>query len=231
MRSCGMTGRKIEEMKQNGVPELTREFVEAAETVLGKMEERYGISFLVRGGTIPDWASADFDIFLCAAEGELAGKEFDAVYKLEKSGERCLYEGYFALLKRLEIQENVQELADRLGTGIKVIAYAEGEICEDVPVSSEEAMAGIRVKIIGFVSKETDDEKMKNAAETLEKELKEYRIQDFRVYRVKHDSVLIRLKDYESIEEAFPGGVPEGTDCVYKGDTGNLSGAADDDLE
>ncbi len=36
-------------MKQNGVPELTREFVEAAETVLGKMEERYGISFLERG--------------------------------------------------------------------------------------------------------------------------------------------------------------------------------------
>ncbi len=112
----------------------------------------------------------------------------------------------------------MQELADRLGTGIKVIAYAEGEICEDVPVSSEEAMAGIRVKIIGFISKETDDEKMKNAAETLEKELKEYRIQDFRVYRVKHDSVLTRLKDYESIEEAFPGGVPEGTEGVYCGE-------------
>ena len=215
LRSCGMSNRKIEEMKRNGVPELTAEFVEAAETVLEKMQERYGITFIVRGGTIPDWSSSDFNIILCAAEGELAGKDFNTFYRLEGSEERCLYEGYYTLLKRLEIQEHVQKIADDSGIEMKIIAYAEGELGEDIAVSSEKAIQNIRVDLIGFVSQKTEPEELKNAAKKLEEKIKDYQIRDYRVYRIKHDSALTRLTDYESIVEVFPDSIPEASDYVY----------------
>ncbi len=217
LRSCGMTSRKIEEMKEEGVPELTGEFVTAAEAVLEKMQARYGMSFMVQGGTIPDWSSADFTFMLCAAEGELAGKTFDAAYRLESSGERRLYEKYYTLRRRMEVQKEVQNIADQLGTGIRIIAYAEGEIGENILPGSEEAIQSIRIDILGFVPKETEEELIQSAAESLYEEIKTYEVIDFRVYRVRHNSTLGRLVDYESIGEVFPTGIPEATDYVYTG--------------
>lgn len=216
LRSCGMTNRKIEEMKEEGVPELTEEFVTAAEIMLEKMQERYGMSFMVLGGTIPDWSSADFTFMLCAADGELAGKPFGAAYRLESGGERHLYEEFYALKRRTEVQKDVQNIADQLGTEIRIIAYAEGEIGEDVLPASEEAMQSVRIDILGFMPKETRTEFIQSAAESLYEEIKTYEVRDYRVYRVRHNSALGRLTDYESIGEVFPMGIPEATDYLCK---------------
>lgn len=105
----GFSISEINEMEEEGIPESTYIFVTKAEETLECLEEKYNISFRVKGGQAPFLLTSGYEFYCCAAEGPLKNIEF-TMYCTTDEDKTTIEEGYYGLLKAYELEEELKNL-------------------------------------------------------------------------------------------------------------------------
>ena len=214
LEDCNISNDSMRKIKEEGMNIGTQSFVDTAKIMLNYLEEKYGEEFKVVGGEIPGIISGDYSILAEAVEGEHSGEQFEVYYLVDDDGNPYCEDGYFAILKRAEVQEYLQNIAQEAGVDIKVIAALDGNVTKkynkDTTIEEIENLnrkRGIQIYIYGYVRPEMSDEVFQEQAQKLETELKKNNLRiSYTVFRLIDNEKYDYIQEYSDIDIAFPRG-------------------------
>ena len=220
LEDCNISNDSMRKIKKEGMNIGTQSFVDTAKIMLNYLEEKYGEEFKVVGGEIPGIISGDYSILAEAVEGEHSGEQFEVYYLVDDDGNPYCEDGYFAILKRAEVQEYLQNIAQEAGTDIKVIVSLEGNVGKkynkDITVEEIKNLnkkGKIEIYFFGYVRPEMSDEEFQKQVKKLEEQLRETNLCiDYTVWRLIDNEKFDYIQEYSDISIAFP----RGTDSEEK---------------
>ena len=214
LEDCNLSNDSMRKIKEEGMNIGTQSFVDTAKIMLNYLEEKYGEEFKVVGGEIPGIISGDYSILAEAVEGEHSGEQFEVYYLVDDDGNPYCEDGYFAILKRAEVQEYLQNMAEDAGTDIKVIVSLQGNVRKkynkDTTVEEMKSLnrkGKIEIYIFGYVRPEMSDEEFQKQVKNLEEKLKQTKLCiDYTVFRLNDDKKFDYIQRYSDISIALPRG-------------------------
>ena len=212
LEDCNLSSEYMKEIKEKGMSISVQSFVDMAQIMLDYLEEKYDEEFKILGGEIPGVISGDYSIIAYATEGEYAGEEFDVYYRVDEEGNGYCKDGYFAIIKSMEVQEYLQNIAKKAGTDIKVIVSLEGNVDKeyDKETTIEEMMSmrdAIEVYIFGYMRPEITESEFSEQTIKLQEELKKTGFYvDYIVWRLVNSEKFDYIHSYDDIDIAFPRG-------------------------
>lgn len=223
LEGCNLSSDYMEEIQEKGMSVSVQSFVDTAQIMLDYLEEKYDEEFAVRGGEIPGIISDDYMIFAAATTGEYAGERFEVYYRVDEEGEGYCEDGYFAILKRMEVQEYLQNIAKEAGTDIKVIVSLQGNFGKeyDKKTTIEEMLSWereVRVNIFGYMRPEITEDEFTEQTVRLQNKFAETGFYlDYTVWRLLSDEKFEYIQKYSDIDRAFPKGMEskEIYDLIY----------------
>lgn len=127
-RSYGISEEEITRMKKEGLNYQEQSFVDTAVIMLDYLEERYGETFEVVGGDIPNILSDGYWITARACEGEHVGEEFVVKYL----GEAGCRDGYASILKKAEACKVFESFIHEAFNDITAFATVIGEYGNEI---------------------------------------------------------------------------------------------------
>ena len=214
LEDCNLSNDSMRKIKEEGMNIGTQSFVDTAKIMLNYLREKYGEEFKVVGGEIPGIISGDYSILAEAVDGEHSGEQFEVYYLVDDDGNPYCEDGYFAILKSAEVQEYLQNIAQKAGVDIKVIAALDGNVTKkynkDTTIEEIENLnrkRGIQIYIYGYVRPEMSDEVFQEQAQKLETELKKNNLRiSYTVFRLIDNEKYDYIQEYSDIDIAFPRG-------------------------
>ena len=214
LEDCNLSNDSMRKIKEEGMNIGTQSFVDTAKIMLNYLREKYGEEFKVVGGEIPGIISGDYSILAEAVDGEHSGEQFEVYYLVDDDGNPYCEDGYFAILKGAEVQEYLQNIAQKAGVDIKVIAALDGNVTKkynkDTTIEEIENLnrkRGIQIYIYGYVRPEMSDEVFQEQAQKLETELKKNNLRiSYTVFRLIDNEKYDYIQEYSDIDIAFPRG-------------------------
>lgn len=214
LEDCNLSREQLEKIKKEGMDISTQSFVDTAQIMLDNLEEKYGEEFAIEGGEIPGIISGEYMIFAHAVDGEHRGERFEVYYLVDEDGNAYCEDGYFAILKRMEVQEYLQNIAQEAGTDIKVVVSLEGKVGEKYNKDStvEEIKElnrkeEIQIYIFGYVRPEMSDEEFQEQVQKLETKLEENDLYiNYTVFRLIDNKKFDDIQEYSDIRIVFPRG-------------------------
>ena len=215
LEGCNISNDSMKKVKEKGMNLATQSFVDTAQIMLDYLEEKYEEKFEVVGGEIPGIISGDYMIFAQAVEGEYRGERFEVYYLLDDEGKGYCEDGYFAIIKSMEVQEYLQNIAEEVGTDIKVIVSLEGNVDKeyDKETTLEEMMSmrnEIEVYIFGYMRPEITESEFAEQTIKLQEELKETGFYvDYMVWRLLSNEKFNYIQKYSDVGWVFPRGTSE----------------------
>ena len=220
LEDCNISNDSMRKIKEEGMNIGTQSFVDTAKIMLNYLREKYGEEFKVVGGEIPGIISGDYSILAEAVDGEHSGEQFEVYYLVDDDGNPYCEDGYFAILKRAEVQEYLQNIAQEAGTDIKVIVSLEGNVGKkynkDTTVEEIKNLnkkGKIEIYFFGYVRPEMSDEEFQKQVKKLEEQLRETNLCiDYTVWRLIDNEKFDYIQEYSDISIAFP----RGTDSEEK---------------
>ena len=220
LEDCNISNDSMRKIKEEGMNIGTQSFVDTAKIMLNYLREKYGEEFKVVGGEIPGIISGDYSILAEAVNGEHSGEQFEVYYLVDDDGNPYCEDGYFAILKRAEVQEYLQNIAQEAGTDIKVIVSLEGNVGKkynkDTTVEEIKNLnkkGKIEIYFFGYVRPEMSDEEFQKQVKKLEEQLRETNLCiDYTVWRLIDNEKFDYIQEYSDISIAFP----RGTDSEEK---------------
>lgn len=212
LEDCNLSSEYMKEIKEKGMSISVQSFVDTAQIMLDYLEEKYDEEFKILGGEIPGVISGDYSIIAYATEGEYAGEEFDVYYRVDEEGNGYCEDGYFAIIKEMEIQEYLQNIANKKGSDIKVIGALKGEVGKeyDKQTKIEQISDEIVVYVFGYMRPEVSEEEFQKQVLELEKEFQKTDFYiNYTVFRLSSNETFDDIENYLDIEEVFPRGPEE----------------------
>ena len=214
LEGCNLSNDSMKKVKEKGMNLATQSFVDTAQIMLNYLEEKYEEKFKVVGGEIPGIISGDYMIFAQAAEGEHRGDRFEVYYQVDDDGKGYCEDGYFAILKSGEMQEYLREIAEEVGTDIKITGNLYGKVgkeyTKDTNVEEIKELnrkKGIQIYIFGFVRPDMSEEEFKKQAHELEDRYRQIGLySDYTVWRLVSSDKFDYIRSYDDIDRAFPRG-------------------------
>ena len=214
LEDCNISNDSMRKIKEEGMNIGTQSFVDTAKIMLNYLEEKYGEEFKVVGGEIPGIISGDYSILAEAVDGEHSGEQFEVYYLVDDDGNPYCEDGYFAILKRAEVQEYLQNIAQEAGTDIKVIVSLNGTVGKqydkDTTIEGIQKLnknKGIQIFIHGYMRPEVSDEEFQKQIKKLEEKLKQTDLCiKYTVVRLNDDKKFDYIQKYSDIDIAFPRG-------------------------
>ena len=215
----------MRKIKEEGMNIGTQSFVDTAKIMLNYLREKYGEEFKVVGGEIPGIISGDYSILAEAVDGEHSGEQFEVYYLVDDDGNPYCEDGYFAILKRAEVQEYLQKIAQEAGVDIKVIVSLNGNVGKkynkDTTVEEMLSMGEeIEVNIFGYMKPETTEEQFEEQTTILQKKFEKTGFyMDYVVWRLLSNEKFDYIQTYSDIDFVFQRGVISEEDYdlrVYK---------------
>ncbi len=214
LEDCNISNDSMRKIKEEGMNIGTQSFVDTAKIMLNYLREKYGEEFKVVGGEIPGIISGDYSILAEAVDGEHSGEQFEVYYLVDDDGNPYCEDGYFAILKRAEVQEYLQNIAQEAGTDIKVIVSLNGTVGKqydkDTTIEGIQKLnknKGIQIFIHGYMRPEVSDEEFQKQIKKLEEKLKQTDLCiKYTVVRLNDDKKFDYIQKYSDIDIAFPRG-------------------------
>ena len=214
LEDCNISNDAMRKIKEEGMNIGTQSFVDTAKIMLNYLREKYGEEFKVVGGEIPGIISGDYSILAEAVDGEHSGEQFEVYYLVDDDGNPYCEDGYFAILKRAEVQEYLQNIAQEAGTDIKVIVSLNGTVGKqydkDTTIEGIQKLnknKGIQIFIHGYMRPEVSDEEFQKQIKKLEEKLKQTDLCiKYTVVRLNDDKKFDYIQKYSDIDIAFPRG-------------------------
>ena len=214
LEDCNLSNDSMRKIKEEGMNIGTQSFVDTAKIMLNYLREKYGEEFKVVGGEIPGIISGDYSILAEAVDGEHSGEQFEVYYLVDDDGNSYCEDGYFAILKRAEVQEYLQNIEQEAGVDIKVIAALDGNVTKkynkDTTIEEIENLnkkGGIQIYIYGYVRSEMSDEEFQEQVQKLEGKLKQTNLCiKYTVVRLIDNKKFDYIQEYSDISIAFPRG-------------------------
>ena len=225
LEDCNISNDSMRKIKEEGMNIGTQSFVDTAKIMLNYLEEKYGEEFKVVGGEIPGIISGDYSILAEAVDGEHSGEQFEVYYLVDDDGNPYCEDGYFAILKRAEVQEYLQKIAQEAGVDIKVIVSLNGNVGKkynkDTTVEEMLSMGEeIEVNIFGYMKPETTEEQFEEQTTILQKKFEKNGFyMDYVVWRLLSNEKFDYIQTYSDIDFVFQRGVISEEDYdlrVYK---------------
>ena len=225
LEDCNISNDSMRKIKKEGMNIGTQSFVDTAKIMLNYLEEKYGEEFKVVGGEIPGIISGDYSILAEAVDGEHSGEQFEVYYLVDDDGNPYCEDGYFAILKRAEVQEYLQKIAQEAGVDIKVIVSLNGNVGKkynkDTTVEEMLSMGEeIEVNIFGYMKPETTEEQFEEQTTILQKKFEKTGFyMDYVVWRLLSNEKFDYIQTYSDIDFVFQRGVISEEDYdlrVYK---------------
>ena len=207
LEGCNLSSDYMKEIEEKGMSISVQSFVDTAQIMLDYLEEKYGEKFAVVGGEIPGIISGDYMIFAKAVDGEYAGERFEVYYKVDEDGNGYCEDGYFAIIKSMEVQEYLQDIAVEAGTDIKVIGALEGtvgkEYIKETKIEEIEKLnknGGVEIYVYGLLRQETSESEFENQVKILEKELSKKGLEvDFLIQRVVSNQTVEAIECWDDV--------------------------------
>ena len=225
LEDCNISNDSMRKIKEEGMNIGTQSFVDTAKIMLNYLREKYGEEFKVVGGEIPGIISGDYSILAEAVDGEHSGEQFEVYYLVDDDGNPYCEDGYFAILKRAEVQEYLQKIAQEAGVDIKVIVSLNGNVGKkynkDTTVEEMLSMGEeIEVNIFGYMKPETTEEQFEEQTTILQKKFEKTGFyMDYVVWRLLSNEKFDYIQTYSDIDFVFQRGVISEEDYdlrVYK---------------
>ena len=225
LEDCNISNDSMRKIKEEGMNIGTQSFVDTAKIMLNYLEEKCGEEFKVVGGEIPGIISGDYSILAEAVDGEHSGEQFEVYYLVDDDGNPYCEDGYFAILKRAEVQEYLQKIAQEAGVDIKVIVSLNGNVGKkynkDTTVEEMLSMGEeIEVNIFGYMKPETTEEQFEEQTTILQKKFEKTGFyMDYVVWRLLSNEKFDYIQTYSDIDFVFQRGVISEEDYdlrVYK---------------
>ena len=211
LEDCNLSGEQLEKIKKEGMDISTQSFVDTAQIMLDNLEEKYGEEFAIEGGEIPGIISGEYMIFAHAVDGEHRGERFEVYYLVDEDGNAYCEDGYFAILKRMEVQEYLQNIAQEAGTDIKVVVSLEGKVGEkynkDTTIEEIKNLnknKGLQIFAHSYVRPEMSDEEFQKQVQKLEEDLKQTDLYiKYTVFRLIYNEKFDYIQEYSDIGIVF----------------------------
>lgn len=210
LEGCNLSSDYMKEIQEKGMSVSVQSFVDTAQIMLDYLGEKYDEEFVVKGGEIPGIISGDYMIFAAATTGEYAGERFEVYYRVDEEGKGYCEDGYFAILKRMEVQEYLQNIAKEAGTDIKVIVSLHGRVGKeyDKETTIEEMVSlgrEIEVYIFGYMRPEITEDEFTEQTVRLQNKFAETGFYlDYTVFRLASGEKFDELQEYRDIRRVFP---------------------------
>lgn len=207
--TCGFSLDEIVDMKENGMPKLTRNFVENAEEVLILMENKYGKRFKVIGGQTPSTLSSDYEFYLREIDGEKMCEKFVVSIVPNKDKTEWKYwEGYYGIVVSEQLAAEIQNYVEDYEVKALAISECQVELEHDTKdkLAYKEDIAYIRC----YVEKRISEAEFESLSKEIEDKLRNdgYWI-SFSMYRVTDDEILDSLTTYSDIRNKYDGNLFE----------------------
>lgn len=211
LEDCNLSREQLEKIKKEGMDISTQSFVDTAQIMLDNLEEKYGEEFAIEGGEIPGIISGEYMIFAHAVDGEHRGERFEVYYLVDEDGNAYCEDGYFAILKRMEVQEYLQNIAQEAGTDIKVVVSLEGKVGEkynkDTTIEEIKNLnknKGLQIFAHSYVRPEMSDEEFQKQVQKLEEDLKQTDLYiKYTVFRLIYNEKFDYIQEYSDIGIVF----------------------------
>lgn len=211
LEDCNLSREQLEKIKKEGMDISTQSFVDTAQIMLDNLEEKYGEEFVIEGGEIPGIISGEYMIFAHAVDGEHRGERFEVYYLVDEDGNAYCEDGYFAILKRMEVQEYLQNIAQEAGTDIKVVVSLEGKVGEkynkDTTIEEIKNLnknKGLQIFAHSYVRPEMSDEEFQKQVQKLEEDLKQTDLYiKYTVFRLIDNEKFDYIQEYSDIGIVF----------------------------
>lgn len=218
--TCGFSLDEIADMKENGMPKLTRNFVENAEEVLILMENKYGKRFKVVGGQTPSTLSSDYEYYLREIDDEKMCEEFVvSIVPNKDKTEWTYWEGYYGIVVSEQLADEIQNYVEDYEVRALVISECQVELEHDTKdkLAYKEDIAYIRC----YVEKRISEEEFEALSKEIESKLRDdgYWI-SFSMYRVTDDEILDSLTTYSDIHNKYNDDLFEQGLCDFYYDDG-----------
>ena len=210
LKDSGLKSSEIEEIREKGMSLATQSYVEVSQKMLSYLEEKYDTSFKIGGGSIPGLLSNDYSMIAYATRGTCPYEKFDVTYQTDKDGNGYFEDGYFVLLKRQEVQEELQNIADEEGVDAKIIASLDGSVGKDCTKDTTlkevlEKGEYIQAYIFGFTPAEISEKEFNVAAKKLEERYAQVGVDiHYNLYRILDSSLLEKVDTYNDIDIVLP---------------------------
>ena len=211
LKDSGLNSSEIEEIREKGMSLATQSYVEVSQKMLSYLEEKYDTSFKIGGGSIPGLLSNDYSMTAYAVwGGKCPYEKFDVTYQTDKDGNGYFEDGYFALLKSLEVQEELQNIADEEGVDAKIIVSIETVVGKDYTkdVTIREALKMgeyFHIYVDGFMSPDNSEKTFNDVAEKLAKEYEQTGLElDYMMYRLLDGSLIEKVYTSKDLDIIFP---------------------------
>ena len=205
LKDSGLKSSEIEEIREKGMSLATQSYVEVSQKMLSYLEEKYDTSFKIGGGSIPGLLSNDYSMIAYAVRGTCPYEKFDVTYQTDKDGNGYFEDGYFALLKSQEVQEELQNIADEEGVDAKIIASLDGRVGKDCTKDTtlKEALEKgeyIEAYVFGLASSELTEKEFNTAAQKLEEKYKQVGVDiSYVLYHLVDNSLREEVYTYEDL--------------------------------
>lgn len=217
LEGCNLSSDYMKEIQEKGMSVSVQSFVDTAQIMLDYLEEKYEEEFTVRGGEIPGIISGDYMIFAAATTGEYAGERFEVYYRVDEEGEGYCEDGYFAILKNMEMQEYLQNIAKEAGIDFKIIGELYGfvgkEYTKDTTIDEIKELnrkddgLGIQIYITGYARPDMSDEEFQRQVQVLEESLKQTELYlEYTVWRLVSNEKFDYIQSYQDVGKVFPQG-------------------------
>ena len=212
LEDCNISNDSMRKIKEEGMNIGTQSFVDTAKIMLNYLEEKYGEEFKVVGGEIPGIISGDYSILAEAVDGEHSGEQFEVYYLVDDDGNPYCEDGYFAILKRAEVQEYLQKIAQEAGVDIKVIVSLNGEVGENYKkkttlneIKQLSRNRGIQIFIHGYMRQEVSNEEFERQVGELEEKLENtgFNIK-YSVERLLNNEAFDSINKWSDVERVLP---------------------------
>ena len=212
LEDCNISNDSMRKIKEEGMNIGTQSFVDTAKIMLNYLEEKYGEEFKVVGGEIPGIISGDYSILAEAVYGEHSGEQFEVYYLVDDDGNPYCEDGYFAILKRAEVQEYLQKIAQEAGVDIKVIVSLNGEVGENYKkkttlneIKQLSRNRGIQIFIHGYMRQEVSNEEFERQVGELEEKLENtgFNIK-YSVERLLNNEAFDSINKWSDVERVLP---------------------------
>ena len=212
LEDCNISNDSMRKIKKEGMNIGTQSFVDTAKIMLNYLEEKYGEEFKVVGGEIPGIISGDYSILAEAVYGEHSGEQFEVYYLVDDDGNPYCEDGYFAILKRAEVQEYLQKIAQEAGVDIKVIVSLNGEVGENYKkkttlneIKQLSRNRGIQIFIHGYMRQEVSNEEFERQVGELEEKLENtgFNIK-YSVERLLNNEAFDSINKWSDVERVLP---------------------------
>ncbi len=217
LEGCNLSSDYMEEIQEKGMSVSVQSFVDTAQIMLDYLGEKYEEEFAVRGGEIPGIISGDYMIFAAATTGEYAGERFEVYYRVDEEGKGYCEDGYFAILKSMEMQEYFQNIAKEAEIDFKIIGALEGTVGKEYTkvttideikeLNRKDDGLGIQIYISGYARPDMSDEEFQRQAQKLEGSLKQTKAYlNYRAFRLVSNEKFDYIQSYQDVGKAFPQG-------------------------